>query len=149
MAILYFNYNHAIKEHDNIIKLHGGLIGIKDPGLIKSVLEHIRNDDYYPTFTKKITHLVFSIAMNHSFQDGNKRSAIVLGGYFLEINGYGKIVGKFIIEMENIVLWLAEKKLNKLFLEKIITDILENGNLQDNTKLKIIKKLGMKKYPKS
>ena len=30
-----------------------------DIGKLDSVLTHIQNDEYYPTFEKKLTHLVF------------------------------------------------------------------------------------------
>lgn len=30
MQILYFDVRHAIKEHDNIIAISGGLLGILD-----------------------------------------------------------------------------------------------------------------------
>lgn len=78
MTILYFNTEHAIKEHDNIIDISGGVKGMHNIGLLDSVIHHIQNDLYYPTFCDKLTHLVFSIAMNHAFSDGNKRSSIAL-----------------------------------------------------------------------
>ena len=44
----YFDAAYAIKEHDFIIKHSGGLPGVKDVGMIESVLEHVQNDLYYP-----------------------------------------------------------------------------------------------------
>ena len=85
--ILYFDYLQAIKEHNNIIEQSGGLSGAKDIGKLDSVLQFIQNDYYYPTFEEKITHLVYGIAFNHPFLDGNKRSSIALGALFLKING--------------------------------------------------------------
>lgn len=148
MGILYFNLQHAIQEHDKIIQKTGGLRGERDIGLLESALEHMQNDDYYPTFADKLTHLVFSVAMGHAFVDGNKRSSIVLGAYFLGINRYDILIGRFIIEMENIVLWTAEKKISKQFLQEILSDILENGFLTETIKLKIINLLGFEEYPK-
>ena len=46
MKLLYFPIEYAIKEHDKIIEISGGLSGIKDLGNIQSPLEHIQNDDY-------------------------------------------------------------------------------------------------------
>src|SRR3989339_2226292 len=106
--ILYFNLKHAIQTHDKIIEISGGSFGLHDEGLLESVITHVKNDQYYPTIPDKLTHIVYSVAMNHAFSDGNKRSAIALGGFFLLINGYGRRVGTFIIEMENIVLWVAQ-----------------------------------------
>ncbi len=80
--ILYFDLKHAIQTHDKIIEISGGSLGMHDVGLLESVIEHVRNDKYYPTISDKLTHIVYSVAMNHAFSDGNKRSAIALGGFF-------------------------------------------------------------------
>ena len=138
MEFVYFDIKHATIEHDKIIDLSGGRHGFHDVGLLESALVHVQNDLYYPTIEKKLTHLVFSIAMNHAFVDGNKRSSIALGAYFLEINGYGSIVGKFIVEMENIVLWLAQKRISKDLLFEIINSLLNNSEITEEIKLKIL-----------
>lgn len=54
------------------------------------------------------------------------------------INGYGRRVGTFIIEMENIVLWVAQKKIDKDFLLTIIKSCIENGELTEEIKLKLL-----------
>lgn len=136
--ILYFDLKHAVQTHDKIIEISGGSLGLHDEGLLESVITHVKNDDYYPTIPDKLTHIVYSVAMNHAFSDGNKRSAIALGGFFLLINGYGRRVGTFIIEMENIVLWVAQKKIDKDFLSDIIKSLIENGELTEEIKLKLL-----------
>ncbi len=133
----YFNIVYAIAVHDAIIHLSGGREGIRDHGLLESVIELIKNDDYYPTFEDKLTHLVFSVAMNHAFSDGNKRSSIALGAYFLHINGYSGIIGKFIIEMENIVLWVAKGYVDKQFLLVIIKSLMIEGDLTEEIKVRL------------
>jgi len=67
--ILYFDVVHAIEVHDWIINESGGMHGINNLGLLESPLEHIQNDDYYPTIEEKLTHLVFSIIKSHAFSD--------------------------------------------------------------------------------
>lgn len=136
MAV-YFTLELAIKQHDKIIEISGGLEGIRDKGQLEGSLKFIEDDTYYPEFTDKLTHLVFSVAMNHCFNDGNKRSSIALGAYFLEINGYGNIVEVFILEMENIVLWVANKFVNKDELANFIQSIVTNGGFTEEDKLKI------------
>ncbi len=138
MGIFYFDIKHAIIEHDKIIDLSGGRHGFHDINLLESVLAHVQNDLYYPSIANKLTHLVFCIAMNHAFIDGNKRSSIALGAYFLEINGYRLIVGKFIAEMENIVLWVAQKRIPKELLLEIIDSLLEGAEITEEIKLKIL-----------
>lgn len=97
MEINFFTSDYAIKIHDKIIEISGGRSGIKDYGNIDSPLTHIQNDDYYPTFEDKLTHLVFSFNKFHAFNDGNKRTSIAMGAFFLGVNGLELFVDKFII----------------------------------------------------
>jgi len=138
IKIFYFDTDHAIREHDWIIEHSGGLAGIKDRGCVESVLEHIRNDIYYPEFEDKLTHLVFSINRFLAFNDGNKRSSIAFGAFFLELNGYDYCVRKFIHEMENIAVWLAEAKIGKDLLREIVTSIIMDDDYSESLKLKIL-----------
>ena len=138
MEFLYFNLEYAIKTHDKIIEISGGMNGVKDMGNLESPLEHIQNDLYYPQLEDKITHLVFSIIKNHAFNDGNKRSSIALGAFFLELNGLDSMVSKFIIEMENIAVCVADNKIDKDLLYEIITSIIYEEDYSEELKLKII-----------
>lgn len=108
MNFAYFDTNHAIEVHDEIVNRSGGALGILNRGLLDSTLEHIQNDIYYPDFENKLTHLFYSINKNHCFQDGNKRASIVLSVYFLELNNCAFFTERFISEMENIVVDVAD-----------------------------------------
>lgn len=141
IGILYFDAAHAIREHDWLIENSGGLAGMLNEGALISVLTHIQNDDYYPNFEEKITHLVFSVNKNHAFNDGNKRSSLVLGAYFLEINGYDYCVKKFIVEMENIVVWVAKNNISKALLQKIITSIIVDDEYSEGLKTELFEAL--------
>jgi len=136
--IFYFDIGHAIEVHDWIIDNSGGLVGINNLGLLESPLEHIQNDIYYPKIEDKLTHLVFSIIKFHAFTDGNKRSSVALGSYFLELNGYDYAVKKFVIEMENIAVWVAEGKISKELLTDIIESLIYENNFSESLKLKIL-----------
>ena len=135
---IYFDIEHAIRTHDFIIENSGGNPGIIEIGKIKSVLDHIQNDLYYPTFEEKLTHLVFSVNKFHAFSDGNKRTSIALGAYLLEVNGIEYCIDKFIIEMENIAVYVADNKIDKELLQEIISSILTEDNFSEELKLKII-----------
>ncbi len=137
--IFYFDVAHAVREHDWIIDHSGGLHGIKDLGQLESVLAHIQNDDYYPTFEEKLVHIIFAINKFHAFTDGNKRSSLVLGAYFLELNGYDFAITKFVLEMENIVVWLAENKISKELLAEIIRSLIYDEDYPESLKLNIAK----------
>lgn len=136
--IFYFDIGHAIEVHDWIIDNSGGLAGINNLGLLESPLEHIQNDSYYPRIEDKLTHLVFSIIKFHAFADGNKRSSIALGSYFLELNGYDYAVKKFVVEMENIAVWVAEGRISKELLACIVESLIYEDSFSESLKIKIL-----------
>jgi death-on-curing protein len=138
MAFAYFDTTHAIAVHDEIINQSGGVLGILNINLLDSVIEHIQNDLYYPDLEHKLTHLFFSINKNHSFQDGNKRASIALSAYFLMINNCSFKVERFIIEMENIAVDVADNRIDKDLLFEIITSIVYDDDYSEELKLKII-----------
>lgn len=138
MAFNYFNIEYAVKIHDFIINESGGSHGVNDLGLLESVLELIQNDFYYPELEAKITHLVFSVNKNHAFSDGNKRSSIALGAYFLEINGLDYCIDRFIIEMENIAVHVADNRIDKDLLFEIIYSVINEDDFSEELRLKII-----------
>lgn len=142
LLILYFDAKHAVQVHDWIIEHSGGLSGIKDLGALDSVLEHIQNDMYYPTFEEKLTHLVFGVNKFHAFNDGNKRSSLSLGAYFLKLNGYDYCIQSFMREMENIVVWLAENKISKDLLLKLITSLIVDDEFPEELKLELFESVG-------
>jgi len=142
-TIIYFDVVHAIGVHDWIIEHSGGLAGVKNAGQLSSVLEHIQNDLYYPSFEEKLNHLVFSINKFHAFHDGNKRSSLALGAYFLELNGYDYCVKKFVQEMENIVVWLAEGQISKELLLKLLASLIMDDEYPEALKLELVEALEM------
>lgn len=109
----YITLNEAITIHDKIIELIGGLSGYNDKQIsyLASALEHIKNDDYYPTIADKITHLMFSCIKFHPFLDGNKRTSIFLGMHFLDLDD--KYNEKFAEIMEDVVVNVANNTLPK------------------------------------
>ncbi len=141
MEILYFDIEFAIKIHDKIIEMSGGREGFNDIGLASSVLDFIQNDLYYPTFEEKLAHLVYGINKNHAFNDGNKRSSIALGAYFMRINGYEYAEKRFIYEMENIAVSVADNIISKDLLQKIITSLLYEIDYSEELKLEIFEAL--------
>lgn len=134
---IYIPKDLAIEIHRNTIKYSGGGdYNIINIGFLDSVLEHIQNDDYYPTFSEKLTHLVWSINRNHSFSDGNKRLSITLGAQFLLLNGYMFCVRRFLEDMENISYHLAAGRIDKELLSKLIQSFLD-GEDDFNEALKL------------
>jgi death on curing protein len=144
MSLVYIDIDQAIDIHGKTVEVSGGGTLQKiDTDRLESVLQHIQNDEYYPTFEEKITHLVFCSIQFHCFADGNKRIGIALGAKFLLNNGYLLIVSQFIKEMENISYHVAAGKIDKDFLLEIITAII-NGEYDSNEdiKLRLIEAIG-------
>ncbi|MDA3812994.1 MAG: type II toxin-antitoxin system death-on-curing family toxin [Candidatus Cloacimonetes bacterium] len=139
MNINYFGFETLIRIYQKTIEVSGGgSSGIKDQGQIESVLQHIQNDLYYPTFKDKLTHLFFSLNKFHCFSDGNKRIAISAGVLFLNLNGFIFRVADFITEMENISYHLAAGKIDKELLKEIITAVLYDDMENEELKLKVL-----------
>ncbi len=136
MAIMYLTLEQAIETHKKTVEVSGGgLLGHLDIGILDSVLCHIQNDEYYPTFEDKLTHLFFSACNFHCFQDGNKRIAISLSAQFLLFNGYVFVAKSFIHEMENISYHVAAGKIGKDLLHDIICAVINDE--MDNEELKL------------
>ena len=98
----YITSEQAKSIHKITVEVSGG--GITDVihfGQLESVLQNIQNDEYYPTFIDKLTHLFYCTCQFHCFADGNKRLALSLSTQFLLLNGYLKIASRFIVDLDN------------------------------------------------
>ncbi|MEO5365769.1 MAG: Fic family protein [Magnetococcus sp. WYHC-3] len=138
MALIYLSLEQAIESHKlTVEKSGGGSDGHLELGKLDSVLQHIQNDDYYPTMADKLTHLFFCACKFHSFQDGNKRIAIVLCAQMLLLNGYLYCANTFLPEMENISYHVAAGNIDKDLLREIITAHLDGNSDDESLKLKI------------
>ena len=138
--LCYITLDEAIEIHKLTVQHSGGgALGHFDLGRLDSVLQNIQNDDYYPNFVDKITHLFFCACEFHCFEDGNKRIAITLSAQFLLKNGYLSVAQSFLKEMENISYHVAAGKIDKDLLYEIMESILKGSfESDDSLKLKII-----------
>jgi death-on-curing protein len=137
MDLVYITIEQAVEIHAKTVEVSGGgSHGIFDKGRLESVLEHIQNDDYYPTFLDKITHLFFSANKFHCFHDGNKRISITLSAQFLLNNGYMYCVGDFMREMENVSYHLAGGRIDRDLLRELI-DAVINKTIAEDEALKL------------
>ena len=116
----------------------GGDYGELDTGKLESVLFHIQNDDYYPTFLDKLEHLFFCSCKFHCFADGNKRIAITLTAMFLLKNGYMAVANTYFREMENISYHVAAGHIDENLLKRILEAILQGTyDIDESLKLDI------------
>jgi death on curing protein len=137
--MVYFdNIDEIIEIHAKTIEFSGGgALGIMNKQYLESVIEFIKDDNYYPNFEDKLTHLFWSLNKNHSFQDGNKRIAIVVCSMFIHKNGYLKMSERFLHEMEIISYHVAANNIDKTLLHKIISSFLYEDDYSEELKLEL------------
>jgi len=137
--IIYITLDQALDTHRRTIEVSGGgAHRLLNEGPLIGALEQIQNDDWYPEFEAKLTHLVFAINKNHCFRDGNKRIAIALGAQFLLFNGYVFLAGRFLHYMENISHHLAAGVISKELLREIVHALMTGEEEDEALKLKIV-----------
>lgn len=135
---MYLTLEQAIKVHGKTVEVSGGgSLGQLEIGKLDAVLQHIQNDDYYPTFDAKLTHLFFCACKFHCFEDGNKRIAITLCAQMLLLNGYLRSVNAFIQDSENISYHVAAGSISKELLGEWINAVLGSDEDDEALKLKI------------
>ena len=75
--------------HDSIIEASGGTKGFHDERLVRSALARPEQSAFgkeiYSTEFEKAAALLDSIANNHGFRDGNKRTAMAAAAIFLNL----------------------------------------------------------------
>jgi death-on-curing protein len=75
--------------HAELIARHGGLGGVRDPGLLDSALARPHNLLVYDDPSLFVLAAAYAVAIvrNHPFIDGNKRVALAVADVFLQLNG--------------------------------------------------------------
>lgn len=139
MTVEYLTLEQAIALHARTVAVSGGgSLGHLDTGKLQSVLEHIQNDEYYPEFADKLTHLLFATCKFHCFVDGNKRIAIVLCLQMLLNNGYLLCASSFLRDTENISYHVAAGRIDKAFLREYIGALIEGNADDEDLKLRLL-----------
>jgi len=116
----YLTLVEALAIHDDQIERYGGLSGVRDQGILEAALYRPQTG-YYANLVEEAAALWESLAQNHPFIDGNKRTAFAATYTFLAINGtnitadaesaYGFITGLYQANdftFENLLAWLRE-----------------------------------------
>lgn len=91
--IIYLTTNQVITINTIQIQKYSPReqIGVKEPGLLDSALnrpkQSLFGNDAYPTIYEKTAALTESLAKNHPFFNGNKRTALASLIIFLKLNG--------------------------------------------------------------
>ncbi|WP_303225933.1 type II toxin-antitoxin system death-on-curing family toxin [uncultured Acidaminococcus sp.] len=88
--MIVLSKNQIIKLHSQLIQETGGTDGIRDEGLLESVLaapfQSFSGTDIYPSLQQKAARLGYGLVKNHAFIDGNKRIGAHVMLVFLALN---------------------------------------------------------------
>ncbi|HUS07797.1 MAG TPA: type II toxin-antitoxin system death-on-curing family toxin [Bryobacteraceae bacterium] len=82
----YLTVAEVLAMHTDQIERYGGTHGIRDQGLLEAALFRPQTG-YYADLIEEAAALWESLAQNHPFIDGNKRTAFAATYTFLAING--------------------------------------------------------------
>ncbi len=136
--IRYFDYDEVLNVYGRMVNTSGGgFDGVRDEGGIRATLDFVQNDMYYPTFTDKITYIVFRFCSGHYFNDGNKRIALTLGAYFLHKNGYNWLALIFMRQLEAIVYHVAASNIDQDLLRRIMASFMSGEDYDEGLKIDI------------
>ena len=134
--IIYPTFDQVKQVYDKTIeKSGGGLSGIRDEGGILATLEFVRNNDYYPSFTDKLSYLVYGFCHGHYFLDGNKRIALTIGVFFLLQNGYYYAAQNFMEKVEAIIYHVASGKVDRELLNEVLICVVNGFDYSDELKI--------------
>lgn len=88
----FIEKSDVLEIHQRQIERFGGMPGIRDEGLLDSALAQPKATFFgkflHTTINEQAAAYLYHIAKNHSFVDGNKRTAFATMITFLTINGY-------------------------------------------------------------
>ena len=86
--LLWITYEQAIAIHSRQLRRFGGAPGLRDQGMLRSVLERPINKWTYEqaSLAELAAAYAFGLAKNHAFVDGNKRIAFMAMVTFLHKN---------------------------------------------------------------
>jgi len=82
----YLTMAEVLAMHTDQIERYGGAQGVRDQGLLEAALYRPQTG-YYASLIEEAAALWESLAQNHPFIDGNKRTAFAATYTFLAING--------------------------------------------------------------
>lgn len=104
----------AIVAHDYALALFGGIGGIRDRGAIEAAIGRPYTG-YYRTIAQKAAALTQSLACNHGFIEGNKRTALFMLNLLLTRSGYrlhASSAQQLNAEVEQMILDLVEHRMS-------------------------------------
>ena len=103
-----------LQLHALVLVKDGGADGVRDVGRLEAAVstQHqvVFGEELYATVFAKAAALIRGIIGDHSFTDGNKRTAMLAGLTLLEVNGYNFTAQRG--ELENFAVRVATDHLD-------------------------------------
>jgi len=88
--MILLSFEDVVLINYEVIQQSGGVFGIHDQKMLASSVERIQatfdGKELYPDIWEKAAALLHSLAKNHGFRDGNKRTAVLATHVFLKQN---------------------------------------------------------------
>ncbi len=116
---VFLRLEDVLEIHRQVIEATGGSAGVRDVGMLDSAVHRPQASfggaPLYTELPDQAAALFHSIAMNHPFADGNKRSAFTALDVFLRLNGVRR---KLLRMRSTISLWkspLADLPFRRLY----------------------------------
>jgi death-on-curing protein len=105
----------VLESHHRALQF-GGLDGVRDLGLVESAIARPYSG-YYRSINAKAAALTHSLAKNHGFVDGNKRTALLTVLLFVARSGY-RVTGHTVVtDAERMILDVVE---NRMTFEELV-----------------------------
>ena len=137
--LTYIDYEEALSiYYKTVEKSGGGMAGVRDEGGIRSTLDFVQDDVYYPEIADKAAYLMFSLCKGHYFADCNKRISITLTANFFLKNGYMYLLKTFMEEMEAIGYHVAAGHIDRDLLTEVMHSIVNDEDYNESTKLELL-----------
>ena len=119
----WISLSEILAIHEKLLALHGGRMGLRDLGLLKSALarpETFLNYENKSDIFDLAAVYADSIVNNHPFVDGNKRTGFIAAALFIETNGY--LFKASEVDVVNMTLGLADKSMPREMFAKWLRD---------------------------
>ena len=137
--LTYIDYEEALTiYYKTVEKSGGGMAGVRDEDGIKSTLDFVQDDIYYPEIADKAAYLMYSLCRGHYFADCNKRISITLTANFFLKNGYMYLLKTFMEEMEAIGYHVAAGHIDRDLLTEVMRCIVNDEDYSESIKLELL-----------
>ena len=137
--LTYIDYDEALNiYYKTVEKSGGGMAGVRDEGGIRSTLDFVQDDLYYPEIADKAAYLMYSLCKGHYFADCNKRISITLTANFFLKNGYMYLLKNFMEEMEAIGYHVAAGHIDRDLLTEVMRCIVNDEDYSESIKIELI-----------